>query len=314
MAGKKYIHAAPNFSAGKDRSVVEAIVDQVRNLKGVRLVDYFPDADFNRTPVELVGEPEPLFNALLGMAGKAYELIDMEKQTGKHPRIGAQDTIPLFPLRNIGLEECKDLAFRLGKALWEKYRVPVYFAGVNAKTKQRQEISFIREGQYEGLRKLLRENVANKEILEARAPDLGEGQLSAKSGATIVSAGERNLVAVNVILNTTDLDVARQIAKMVRGPSGGFSTIRAVAFTPDGYEEAAVSMNMFDTDQTPLYRVVQLIRHEAGRLGTSVKGTQLSGAFPTRVLLQCADYYLNLLDFKPNQLLEQNLLDLANQE
>ncbi|GHV33414.1 glutamate formiminotransferase [Synergistales bacterium] len=311
MAKKKYIHTAPNFSAGKDRKVVEAIVDQVRGVPGVRLIDYFPDADFNRTPVELIGEPEPLFETLLNMAGKAYELIDMEKHKGKHPRIGAQDTIPLFPLRNIDLEECKELAFRLGNAIWEKYHVPVYFAGQNARTPQRREISFIREGQYEGLKQLLEENVDNKEILESRAPDLGEGRLSVHAGATIVSAGERNLVAVNVILNTTDLDIAKQIAKMVRGPSGGFSTIRAVAFTPDGYSEAAVSMNMFDTEQTPLYRVVQLIRDEAERLGTSVKGTQLSGAFPAKVLLQCADHYLRLLDFKPHQLLEHNLLELS---
>lgn len=310
---KKYVHAAPNFSAGRDRDVVEAVVDQVRNVPGVRLVDYFPDADFNRTPIELIGEPEPLLNALLNMAGKAYELIDMEKQKGKHPRIGAQDTIPLFPLRNIDLEECKELAFRLGKAIWEKHHVPVFFAGANARSKARAEISFIREGQYEGLRKLLEDNAANPEVLDARAPDLGEGRLSPKSGATIVSAGERNLVAVNVILNTTDLEVAKQIAKMVRGPSGGFSTIRAVAFTPDGYKEAAVSMNMFDTDQTPLYRVVELIRHEAERLGTSVKGTQLSGALPAKVLFQCADYWLHLLDFKPHQLLEHHLLDLANE-
>ncbi len=310
---KKYVHAAPNFSAGQDRDVVEAVVDQVRNVPGVRLVDYFPDADFNRTPVELIGEPEPLLNALLNMAGKAYELIDMEKQKGKHPRIGAQDTIPLFPLRNIDLEECKELAFRLGNAIWEKHRVPVFFAGANARSKARSEISFIREGQYEGLRKLLENNADNPEAQDARAPDLGEGRLSPKSGATIVSAGERNLVAVNVILNTTDLEIAKQIAKMVRGPSGGFSTVRAVAFTPDGYKEAAVSMNMFDTDQTPLYRVVELIRHEAGRLGTSVRGTQLSGALPAKVLFQCADYWLHLLDFKPHQILEHHLPDLAGE-
>ena len=310
MSGRKYIHTAPNFSAGKDREVVEAIVSQVRDIPGVRLIDFYPDSDFNRTPVELLGEPEPLFDALLKMAGKAYELIDMERQKGKHPRIGAQDTIPLFPAYNIGVEECKEMAFRLGGAIWERYGVPVYFAGANARDEKRREISYIREGQYEGLRKLLEENANDPAVLEARAPDLGEGKLSARSGATIVSAGERNLVAVNVILNTKDLSVAKEIAKAVRGPSGGFSTVRSVAFTPDGYEEAAVSMNMFDTDATPLYRVVQLIRDEAERLGTSVKGTQMSGVFPAKVLLQCADRFLNLLDFNPNQLLENNLMAL----
>lgn len=313
MAGKKYVHSAPNFSAGKDQAVVKAIVDQVCDRPGVRLIDHFPDADFNRTPVELIGEPDALFDALLAMAGKAYELIDMEQQKGKHPRIGAQDTIPLFPLRNMELEECKALAFRLGNAIWERYGVPVYFAGENARSKERREISFIREGQYEGLRKLLEENTGNAEVMEARAPDLGNGKLSARSGATIVSSGARNLVAVNVILNTTDLDIAKQIAKTVRGPSGGFSTIRAVAFKPDGYEEVAVSMNMFNTDDTPLYRVVQLIRNEAEHFGVTVKGTQMSGVFPMKVLLQCADHYLHLLDFQPHQLLEHNLLAMGSE-
>lgn len=308
MASKQYVHSAPNFSAGRDRAVVDVIVDQVRGIPGVRLIDCYPDADFDRTPVELIGEPEPLAEALVAMAGKAYELIDMRTQRGKHPRIGAQDTIPLFPLRNIGLDEVKDLAFRIGQELWDKYGVPVYFAGVNARSEERREISFIRQGQYEGLKKLLEENQNNPALLEARAPDLGKGLLSEKSGATIVSAGERNLVAVNVILNTTDLEIAKKIAKMVRGPSGGFSSIRAVAFTPDGYEEAAVSMNMFDTDSTPLYRVVELIRFEAAYFGVSVKGVQMSGVFPTKVLLQCADHYLHLLDFQEHQLLEHNMI------
>ena len=313
MAVKQYVHSAPNFSAGRDKAVVDAVVNEVRNIPGVRFIDCYPDADFDRTPVELIGEPEPLARALVAMAGKAYELIDMRVQKGKHPRIGAQDTIPLFPLRNIGLDEVKELAFRIGRELWEKYDVPVFFAGVNARSEERREISFIRQGQYEGLKKLLEENQGNPAVLESRAPDLGKGLLSEKSGATIVSAGERNLVAVNVLLNTKDLEVAKRIAKMVRGPSGGFSTIRAVAFTPDGYEEAAVSMNMFNTDDTPLYRVVELIRSEAASVGVSVKGVQMSGVFPTKVLLQCADHYLHLLDFQEHQLLEHNMLLLDSE-
>lgn len=313
MALKQYVHSAPNFSAGRDRAVVDVIVDQVRGIPGVRLIDCYPDADFDRTPVELIGEPEPLVKALVAMAGKAYELIDMRTQKGKHPRIGAQDTIPLFPLHNIGLDEVKDLAFRIGQELWDKYGVPIYFAGVNARSEERREISFIRQGQYEGLKKLLEENQGNPALLKARAPDLGKGLLSEKSGATIVSAGDRNLVAVNVILNTTDLEIAQKIAQMVRGPSGGFSTIRAVAFTPDGYEEVAVSMNMFNTDDTPLYRVVELIRSEAAYFGVSVKGVQMSGVFPTKVLLQCADHYLHLLDFQEHQLLEYNMLMLERE-
>ncbi len=140
MSVKQYVHSAPNFSAGRDRAVVEEVVNQVRGIPGVRLIDFYPDADFDRTPIELIGEPEPMLKALTAMAGKAYELIDMEKQKGKHPRIGAQDTIPLFPLRNIDLEGCKELAFKLGNMLWEKYGVPVFFAGANARSEARKEL------------------------------------------------------------------------------------------------------------------------------------------------------------------------------
>lgn len=255
MAVKKYVHAVPNFSNGSDKEVYEAVVDQIRNREGVQLISYLPDADFNRTVIECIGEPEPLKEALLAMAGKSYELIDMEKQVGKHPRIGAQDTIPVFPLLNITLEECTELAEEIGKELWEKYKVPVYFSGENARTPERSELAYIRKGQYEGLKEVAH--------LPERAPDLGPAKLHPSAGATIVSAGQRNLVAINVLLNTDDLSIAKKIAKMLRGPSGGFSTIRSVAFKPDGYDNVAVSMNMFDITQTPIYRAYQVIENEA---------------------------------------------------
>jgi len=198
---KQYIHAVPNFSNGRDKEVFEAVVDQIRNRPGVQLINYFPDADFNRTVIECIGEPVPLKEALLAMAGKSYELIDMEKQEGKHPRIGAQDTIPVFPLLNITLEECTAFAENIGREVWEKYQVPVYYSGENARTPDRKELAYIRKGQYEGLKEVAH--------LPERAPDLGPAKLHSSAGATIVSAGQRNLVAINVLLNTEDLDVAK---------------------------------------------------------------------------------------------------------
>lgn len=149
----KYVHAVPNFSDGSRKAVVETIVDQLRGIDGVKLIDYFPDPDFNRTVVEVAGRPEPLKKALLNMAGKAYELIKMEEQQGKHPRIGAQDTIPLFPLVNVTLEECKTLAEEIGSEIYQRFSVPVYFCGVNARNQQRKNLDFIRKGQYEGFKK-----------------------------------------------------------------------------------------------------------------------------------------------------------------
>lgn len=302
MAKKQYVHAVPNFSNGKDPGVFEAVVDQIRKAPGVKLIDYFPDADFNRTVIECLGEPQPLKAALLAMAGKSYELIDMEKQQGKHPRIGAQDTIPVFPLRNITLEECAALAEEIGAEVWERYKVPVYFSGENARTPERKELSFIRKGQYEGLKEVAH--------LPERAPDLGPAKLHPTAGATIVSAAKANLVAVNMILNTQDLEIAKSIAKMVRGPSGGFSTIRAVAFKPDGYDYAAVSMNMFDTANTPIYRVFQLVDNEARRFGLTIVGTQICGTLHQSDLIDSAAYFLRVVDFKENQILENSILAL----
>lgn len=303
MSGKtQYIHAVPNFSNGCDKEVYEAVVDQIRNTDGVELINYLPDSDFNRTVIECIGEPAPLKEALLKMAGKSYELIDMEKHKGKHPRIGAQDTIPVFPLHNIDLAECISFAEEIGKEVWERYGVPVYFSGENARTPEKKELAFIRKGQYEGLKEVAH--------LPERAPDLGPAKLHPTAGATIVSAAQRNLVAINCLLNTEDLEIGKKIAKMMRGPSGGFSTIRSVAFKPDGYNNVAVSMNMFDIVNTPIYRAFQVIENEAARYGLTIVGTQICGTLPQEALINCAEYFLRLVDFDPKQIIENNILAL----
>jgi glutamate formiminotransferase len=220
LAKKQYVHAVPNFSNGRDKEVYEAVVDQIRNAKGVKLIGYFPDADFNRTVIECLGEPGPLKEALLNMAAKSYELIDMEKQEGKHPRIGAQDTIPIFPLHNITLEECTALAEEIGKEVWERFQVPVYFSGENARTPERRELAYIRKGQYEGL----------KEVAHTpeRCPDLGPAKLHPTAGATIVSAAPRNLVAVTLEMITESGESGERELQVF------FSTLRSkfLAFFP----------------------------------------------------------------------------------
>jgi len=295
----QYVHAVPNFSDGKRRAVIEAVVEPLRGVPGVKLIDYYPDPDFNRTVVEIVGQPDPLKEALLNMAGKAYELINMEEQRGDHPRIGAQDTIPLFPLKNITLAECVELAENIGAEIFKRFEVPVYFCGENARSDQRKNLDFIRNGQYEGLKKVAH--------LPERAPDIGPPALHPTAGATILSAAPDGLVAVNVILNTSDVKIARAIAKMVRGPSGGFSTIRAIGLAFEERNQVAVSMNMFDTSRTPIYRVFNLIESEALRYGVSVVGSQIVGTLPQEALINCAEYFLKLEDFNRNQIIENHL-------
>jgi glutamate formiminotransferase/formiminotetrahydrofolate cyclodeaminase len=300
----QFTHAVPNFSEGRRHEVIEAIVAPLRDRSGVDLIDYYPDADFNRTVVEVVGEPQPLKSALLDMAGKSYELIDMEQQRGDHPRIGAQDTIPLFPLLGVTLEECTQMAEEIGREIFERFGVPVYFSGENARCEERRNLDFIRAGQYEGLKL-----VADR---PDRAPDLGPPRLHPSAGATIVSAGASGLVAVNVLLGTTDVGVAKRIAQMVRGPSGGFSTVRAVGLPLSERGVVAVSMNMFDTVQTPIYRAFNLVESEARRFGVPVVGTQIIGTLPQEALIGCAEYYLRLEGFDRRQILENHLVGLLN--
>jgi len=302
MTISQYIHAVPNFSDGKRQEVIEAVVDPLRDVPGVKLIDYYPDSDFNRTVVEVIGNPDPLKEALLKMAGKAYALINMEKQRGAHPRIGAQDTIPLFPLKNISLEECVELAEYIGAEIFKRFEVPVYFCGENARSEQRRNLAYIRKGQYEGLKEVVH--------LPERSPDIGPAALHPTAGATIVSAAKAGLVAVNVLLDTRDLSLAKRIAKMVRGPSGGFSNIRAIGLALEERNQVAVSMNMFDTYNTPIYRVFKLIEFEARRYGVTIAGTQIVGTLPQEALVACAAYLLKLEDFNYDQIIENHLIEV----
>ncbi|MGD0622213.1 MAG: glutamate formimidoyltransferase [Thermacetogeniaceae bacterium] len=303
---QQYIHAVPNFSEGRRREVIEAVVAQFKGTPGVRLIDYYPDPDFNRTVIETVGEPQPLKEALLRMTARAVELIDMNEQQGVHPRIGAQDTIPIFPLKGISLESCKLLAEELGREIYERINLPVYFSGENARKPERKSLDFIRQGQYEGLKKVAH--------LPGRAPDIGPAALHPTAGAVIVSAGTRPLTAVNIILGTDDLSIAKTIAKAVRGPSGGFSTVRAIGLRYRERNLVAVSMNMFDYELTPLYRTFEVVKLEASRYGVPVIETELVGTVRQEALLLVAEHYLQLKGFNRNQVLENNLMDLLTEE
>ena len=298
----QYVHAVPNFSDGSRREIIEAVVGQLKGVEGVKLIGYYPDPNFNRTVIEVIGRPAPLKEALLKMAGKSYELINMEEQKGEHPRIGAQDTIPIFPLAHISLKECTELAEEIGRAVYERYRVPVFFSGENARTPERKSLDYIRKGQYEGLKQAAH--------LPERAPDIGPAALHPTAGATIVSAAASGLVAVNVILNTENLAVAKAIAKAVRGPSGGFTSIRAIGLALKERNRVAVSMNMFDTINTPIFRVYNLIRDEARRHGVMAVGTEIIGCLPQEALINCAEHYLGLENFNRDQIIENHTIGL----
>ena len=188
--------------------------------------------------------------------------------------------------------------------MFERYGVPVYFSGENARCQERKSLDFIRAGQYEGLKLAVQQ--------PERAPDIGPAALHPTAGATIVSADTSGLVAVNVMLGTTDVSIAKSIARMVRGPSGGFTSIRSVGLPLTERGVVAVSMNMFDTVGTPIYRAFNLIESEAARYGVSVVGTQIIGTLPQEALITCAEHYLRLEGFDREQIIENHLVDLLD--
>lgn len=299
---KKYIHTVPNFSEGKRVDVIEKIIKPFQNTPGVKLIAYYPDADFNRTVIEAIGEPEPLKDVLLSMTRTSIEFIDMNKQTGAHPRIGAQDTIPVFPLKNMTVTDCREFIEKLGVEIYEKLMLPVYFTGENARTEERRTLDYIRKGNYEGLKLVAH--------TDSRKPDLGEGKLHPTAGAVILSAGMRPLVPFNIILGTNNMDIAKKIARSVRGPSGGFSTVRAVALKFTERDQVCVSMNMFDYEKTPLYRTYELVKLEAAKYGVSVVGTELVGTLTQEALVMAAEYYLQLENFNRKQIIDNHLFEL----
>jgi glutamate formiminotransferase len=306
-----YILSDPNMSAGSDSDVIEAIVDTLRDRNGVKVIGYEPDPDFDRLPIEVLGRPEAMKDALLDMCAKSYDLIDMEKQHGHHPRIGAVDTIEIYPLRDITLEECTSLAEELGQEIYDRYKVPIYYTGENARTPDRKVLANIRKGNYEGLKEVVHE--------PERAPDIGEG-LHPTAGATIVGALPMHDAYFNIILGTQDVEIAKKLARAVRAKNGGFANIRGVIGLPQtGRGAVAVSMEITDPLDTPLHRVFNLLEAEAQRYGIPVLAGQICGCIQQQVLVDCAEWYLRLEaingPFDPQQqIIENHLIELVEQD
>lgn len=314
MEKKQYVLAVPNFSNGRDHDVIEAVVNEVRKVSGVKLVSYEPEHDFNRTVVTFIGQPQPVKEALVNMAAKACELIDMREHKGTHPRIGAQDTLPIFPFKDITIEECVDLAKEIGNELHNKTKIPIYFAGEAARNEERKAFAYIRAGQYEGVRDLLKEcknNEERKQEYENRKPDLSvDGLISDTAGATICSAETDGLTAYNIFLGTENIQIAKEIAKGLRGPTGGFSTVRAVGIKFPEREGVVVSMNLLDCSKTPMHRAFEFVKREAERYGVMVTGTELVGPIKLDYILDSFEYFFRLEGFRKEQVLETHLMDI----
>ena len=296
----RLVQCVPNFSEGRNKEVIEKIVDEVRRVDEVKLLDYSPDKDHNRTVVTFIGEPERVLEAAFNACKKASELIDMTQHTGEHPRMGATDVIPLIPISDITEEEAIEMSKKLGKRIGEELNISVYLYEKSASASHRENLAKVRKGQYEGMAEKLKE--------EEWAPDFGPIELNIKAGVTAVGA-RMPLVAFNVNLDTDDLSIAKKIGKAVRGSSGGFAYCKALGIEIKERNIVQVSMNMVDYTKTPLYRVFDMIEREANRYGVNVIGSEIIGLVPVNALVNCANYYLKVENFDESQILEKRIFE-----
>lgn len=295
----KLVECVPNISEGKDEKVINAVVDEVKRFK-VKLLDLESDKDHNRSVITYVGPPEEVANATFALAAKAVELIDMEKHKGEHPRIGAVDVVPFIPISGVKMKDCVKLAEEVGERMAKELKVPVYLYEEAARTPERQNLATIRKGQYEALK----EEISKPE----RAPDIGEAKMHPTAGASVVGAREP-LVAFNVNLGTSDINVAKNIAKAVRFSGGGFRYVKAMGFDIKERGIVQVSMNLTKFKGTPVFRVFEAIKREAERYGVPIIGSEVIGLIPLEALVQCADFYLKLENFNMDQVLEVKLMN-----
>ncbi|WP_416197634.1 MAG: glutamate formimidoyltransferase [Sporanaerobacter sp.] len=296
----RLIECVPNFSEGRNTELVEKILDEVRKVEGVKLLDYSSDKDHNRTVVTFIGEPEKVLEAAFNACKRASELIDMTKHTGEHPRMGATDVIPLIPISDVTMEEAVELSKKLAKRIGEELNIPVFLYEKSATASHRENLAEVRKGQYEGMAEKLKE--------EMWKPDFGPAELNIKSGVTAVGA-RMPLVAFNVNLGTNDITIAKKIAKAVRASSGGLKYCKALGIEIKERDIVQVTMNMVDYTKTPLYRVFDMIEREANRYGVNVIGSEIIGLVPMNALIDCADYYLKIENFDYGQILENRIFE-----
>jgi len=290
------VECVPNFSEGRDKSKVDAIVDAMK-VEGVFLLDREMDADHNRCVITLAGEREGIQEAAIRGVGKAAELIDLNTHKGAHPRLGAADVIPFIPIEGVSIEDCVTMARQVGEQIWKRYQIPVYLYEAAATSPERQNLENIRRGQFE----VIREEIAT---IPGRKPDFGEARLHQTAGACVVGA-RKFLIAYNIFLNTPDVDIAKKIAKAVRFSTGGLRFVKAAGFLVRG--QAQVSMNLTDFEQTPLHRVYELVRREAERYGVAPASSEIVGLIPKKALEQAAEWFLQVEHFDSSLILENRL-------
>lgn len=297
---KKLIECVPNFSEGRDKEKIEKIMDSFRGKEGLKLLDYSSDESHNRLVVTVVGEMEPMKEAVLEAMGVATSLIDMTKHVGEHPRMGATDVVPFIPVKNVSMTEVIEFSKIVAKEAAERYNIPIFLYEKSASAPDRENLATIRKGQFEGM--------AEKMMQPEWKPDFGPDKVHPTAGVTAIGA-RMPLVAFNVNLNTNNKEIAAQIAKNIRHLNGGLRFCKAIAVDLTDRGIVQVSMNMTDYTKTALYRAYELIKIEARRYGVHPIGSEIIGTIPMEALIDTAVYYLGVENFSMDQILETRLME-----
>jgi glutamate formiminotransferase/formiminotetrahydrofolate cyclodeaminase len=290
------VECIPNFSEARRPEIVDQIVASIISVEGARLLDRSSDLDHNRSVITYAGPPAAVEEAAFRAIRTASELIDLNNHTGAHPRMGATDVVPFVPISGVSMEECVEMAKRLGERVGRELQIPVYLYEQAASRPERTNLENIRKGQYEGIKAEIESNPERK-------PDYGPAKMG-PAGATVIGA-RAPLVAFNVYLTTDQVDIAKKIAKAVRQSSGGLRYVKGLGLLVDG--RAQVSMNLTNFRETPIARVVEFIRREAERYGVGIHHSELVGLIPQEALVDAAVWYTQLDAFSPEQILESRL-------
>jgi glutamate formiminotransferase len=292
------IECVPNVSEGRRPEIVAAIADAIRALPGVRLLDWSSDASHNRSVLTIAGDADAIERAVLALFERAVADIDLRTHTGVHPRLGAVDVVPLVPIADVTMAQCVALARKVGAAVADRFRVPVYLYEEASSNPARKNLEDIRRGEFEGL--------AAKMATPGWSPDFGPATPHPSAGATVIGA-RMPLIAYNINLDTSRLDVAKKIAAAIRHSSGGYRFVKAMGIPLADRGIVQVSMNLTNHEKTPIFRVFETVKREAERYGVAVLESEIVGLVPSAALTAAAEFYLQLEGFKADQVLENKL-------
>ena len=299
----KLIECVPNFSEGRRPEIVDAIRAAIAAVESVHVLDVSSDASHNRSVITFVASVDHAVDAAFAGIATARELIDLTTHEGEHPRLGATDVVPFIPLEGATMDDCIALARRLGQRVGEELEIPVFLYERAATRPDRENLADVRRGEFEGLRAEIGTN-------PSRDPDFGPKRIHPTAGAVVIGA-RPFLVAYNIYLGpASNIGVAKEVAKAIRGSSGGLRYVKGLGLEVDG--QAQVSMNLVDVDKTPLYRAYDVVKMEAAAHGVAPTWSEIVGLVPERALFDTAARHIQLRGFSPDLVLERQVREAVS--